>query len=203
MKLGRVTWGVLFIMFLLLSTVRIQAAETIDNADDGHSNVSILLQSEAAGIVTTGALNVRTGPAVVYEVIGILKQGDAVSLLGRNDNGSWVLISTNDGLEGWVSSSYLQTNTPVASLAVISAPPPTSAVGIVNTGALKVRYGPGTSFEVITVLKGGEMVNLLGRFTKGSWVYIQTAEDDKGWVNGTYLITSVPIPTLPIVSEGD
>ena len=38
------------------------------------------------------------------------------------------------------------------------------AVGVVNTGALNVRSGPGASFGVVTVIYQGQAVSLLGRY---------------------------------------
>jgi uncharacterized protein YgiM (DUF1202 family) len=203
MKLSRVTGGVFTLLILLISTAPLQAAKFDKQINSNPTDVSVLVQNQPVGIVNTGALNVRTGPAVVYEVVGIIKQGETVALLGRNDNGSWVLVRVSDGLEGWVNASYLQTNTPVVSLPVSSSPPPTSFVGVVNTGALNVRYGPGISFEVITVLKGGDTIILLGRSLRDPWLFIQSADEVKGWVNGTYLITNIPISSLPVITEGD
>jgi uncharacterized protein YraI len=203
MKLSRVVWGTVAFLILLMSTTPLQAAKFDGQIKGNPIDVSVLIQNQPAGIVNTGALNVRTGPAVVYKVAGILKEGETVVLIGRNDIGSWLLIKAGDGLEGWVNASYLQTNTAVASLPVSSFPPPTSAVGVVNSGALNVRYGPGTSFEVITILQGSETVSLWGRSLRDPWVFAQSADGVKGWVNGAYLITNVPIASLPIISVGD
>jgi N-acetylmuramoyl-L-alanine amidase len=170
-----------------------------DNQVSGQN----LVQSDPAAVVLTGALNVRSGPGVAYGVNGVVHQGDMVSVIGRNDSGSWVVIQTPSGLEGWVNSSYLQINIPVQSLPVVITDESPSPVGIVNTAILNVRSGPGTSFAVIAKLRGGDTVALLGRNVSASWVLIQTSNNAQGWVNGSYLVTNVPISSLPVVTGGE
>jgi len=83
-----------------------------------------------ADAASTDILNVRSGPGVQYEIISTLAEGEQVTLLGRNDDASWLYIQKSDGLEGWVSADYLIINSTidVAALPVKEAPPlPTPA----------------------------------------------------------------------------
>lgn len=57
------------------------------------------------GEVTSNNLNIRTGPSTSYSIIGTLKNGDQVNILGRDRN--WYKISANN-LTGYVSSSYIK-----------------------------------------------------------------------------------------------
>jgi uncharacterized protein YgiM (DUF1202 family) len=54
-----------------------------------------LLQADAP-------VNVRTGPGTNYGVLGQLKAGQVVRVLGRNETGSWVQIPFK-GTKGWVA----------------------------------------------------------------------------------------------------
>jgi len=179
------------------------AAETTAFHSDNQVSVQYLAQSDPAGVVLTGALNVRSGPGVSYSVNGVVSQGEVVSVIGRNDDGSWVIIQTPSGLEGWVNSSYLQINVPVQSLPVVITDESPSPVGVVNTAVLNVRSGPGTSFAVIAKLNGGDTVALLGRNLSASWLFIQAANNVQGWVNGSYLVTNVSVSSLPVVTDGE
>ena len=56
-------------------------------------------------VTSNDLLNVRTGPSTSYSIIGTLKNGDQVNILGRDRN--WYKISANN-LTGYVSSSYIK-----------------------------------------------------------------------------------------------
>jgi len=73
------------------------------------SDLPILASVEPAATVTTGTLNVRSGPGANYDVITTANYGTVVNLLGRNGNASWVQIRVN-GQVGWVDASYISTN---------------------------------------------------------------------------------------------
>jgi hypothetical protein len=55
-------------------------------------------------------LNLRAGPGVAYPVQGALKKDDQVTVVGRNKDGSWLLVETKDGKKLWVSggSDFVQ-----------------------------------------------------------------------------------------------
>ncbi len=52
------------------------------------------------------SINVRTGPGVFYEKIGVLLPGQKASVLGRTAGGDWILITYPGGPnnQGWVYS---------------------------------------------------------------------------------------------------
>lgn len=57
---------------------------------------------------TSYALNLRTGPAITYDVITTLPGNTPVVVEGRNDDLSWLLVHTTDGTQrGWAASLYL------------------------------------------------------------------------------------------------
>ncbi|MFP2926257.1 SH3 domain-containing protein, partial [Pyxidicoccus sp. 3LG] len=64
---------------------------------------------------TTGNLNVRSGDGTGNSVIGTQRGGDAMRVLGANDDGTWLNVELQDGTRGWVSAEYV-TDT--------AAPPP-------------------------------------------------------------------------------
>jgi hypothetical protein len=67
---------------------------------------------------------VRSGPGTGYPKVGALKQGDEVTVTGRNKAGTWLAITTADGTEGWAYAEYIRVDTAVESLPVAQAPPP-------------------------------------------------------------------------------
>lgn len=79
---------------LLLVAGTVQAQQTLYVTDELH-------------------VTVRSGPSVENKVIAVVKSGDAVQLLKRNDDG-WALVHLDDGKEGWMIERYLQENVPAA-----------------------------------------------------------------------------------------
>lgn len=159
---------------------------------------AVSAQTTPTATINTGALNVRSGPGVGYSVVVIVYQNNTVTLVGRNSNSSWVNIRTASGQTGWVNASYLTTSTTISSLPLVDTPP-LSAAAAVNTGSLNVRTGPGVTYSVITAVGYGQNVSLLGRNGNTSWIKIQLANGQQGWVNGTYLTANVTLSSLPVV----
>lgn len=68
-------------------------------------------------------LNIRKGPGTAYGSVGQLKQGERITIKGRNLNSSWVQFS-----RGWVSAAYLTLEGEVDRVPVVLVdPPPTLA----------------------------------------------------------------------------
>ena len=80
--------------------------------------------SQPRAVVTNDTLNIRSGPGTGYPIVGTLKRGDEVTVTGRNKAGTWLAITTEGGLEGWVYADYTSMEPAVESLPVAQAPPP-------------------------------------------------------------------------------
>ena len=57
------------------------------------------------------SLNVRKGPSTDYEVIGVLKEGEAVDVIGYAVDYGWYMIKFGSGI-GYVSGSYMTPDDP-------------------------------------------------------------------------------------------
>jgi len=66
------------------------------------------------GYVSVYQLNVRSGPGLNYWIVGSLRQGQPVRLLGRNWQTTWLKID-----QGWVSAAYIRTNVRLTDLPVV------------------------------------------------------------------------------------
>ena len=51
-------------------------------------------------------LNMRAGPSTDYDVLGKVPAATAVTALGTNEDGSWVVVNYN-GIYGWLKTEYL------------------------------------------------------------------------------------------------
>jgi uncharacterized protein YraI len=60
----------------------------------------------------TQKINVRNGPGIEYDSLGVLNPNDVVSITGKDSSGAWIQIefaSSPDGT-GWAASEYLEVN---------------------------------------------------------------------------------------------
>jgi uncharacterized protein YraI len=57
-------------------------------------------------------LNVRSGPGLAFDSLGLLEPNAEVSLTGKNATASWLQIDypAGNGGHGWVTAQYIQTN---------------------------------------------------------------------------------------------
>ena len=161
--------------------------------------------------ITSGTLNVRSGPGTNYSVIGSLKKGAAVTITGST--GAWFSISFS-GKTGYVSTQFIKVTaniptpsnpttppntTPPAQTPPASTPPaqtpatPSVQTGTVNitSGTLNIRSGPGTNYSVIGSLNKGAAVTITG--STGSWFSI-SINGKTGYVSYSYIRLSSSAP---------
>lgn len=65
--------------------------------------------SEPTGFVSTGALNIRSGPSNQHSILFVVSQGQALSLVGRNSDATWLNVRVNGKL-GWASAAFILTD---------------------------------------------------------------------------------------------
>lgn len=174
-------------------TVPLSSLPVLDGASPGPTPAP----TGATAVVGTGALNVRSGPGIGYSTVTVVYQGYVVSLLGRNGNSTWAKIRTTAGQEGWVNANYISPSVNISSLPLLDAPT-LAATGVVATGALNVRSGPGISFASTAVVYQGTSLGLIGRNADSSWVKVQLGSGHVGWVNAAYIQANVTINSLPV-----
>jgi len=73
--------------------------------------------------------NLRTGPGRAYPRIGILPQGSSLPIVGRNQESTWWLVSTIEGLAWVFGGSVAVSNTHDGIPIVAAAPPPIAVNG--------------------------------------------------------------------------
>jgi N-acetylmuramoyl-L-alanine amidase len=125
--------------------------------------------------VTTGVLNVRTGPGTGYAIKGQVYSGQYY--ISSASSGGWWKI-WYDGTEGWISGSY--------SAAVSGV----SAVQV-TTDVLNVRTGPGTGYAVA------------GQVTSGQRYFWTQYEGLNGWYKiywrgGSYCVHGGYVTKVPL-----
>lgn len=72
--------------------------------------------------ITRNVQNVRSGPGTNYDVIGQLRSGEQVQVVGANVNFTWVVINFR-GTQGWLSRDILDLFGDTRTLPIVAAPP--------------------------------------------------------------------------------
>ena len=123
--------------------------------------------------VADGPLNLRAGASTSYDVLDVMPDGATVTLLGSQSNG-FTRVSYQ-GTIGWAASQYLAGGSSSGNTATVI------------DGALNLRYGASTSYDVILVVPDGATVTLLGATANG---YSRVSyQGTIGWAYSAYLST--------------
>lgn len=156
-------------------------------------------------IVRAAYLNVRTGPGDNYAILGAVGASDELPIVGRTADSTWFQVQTPFGT-GWVSGSYVITRNefgaaPITTESAQDAPL-SGPVGIINTGALNIRSGPGIQYSSLGVLAGGTETRIIGRTRDWSWWLLETPLGN-GWANRIYVIVRGSTSNVPYVAPGE
>ncbi len=155
-------------------------------------------------IVLAAYLNVRTGPGANYAILGQVQGGETLPIVGRSANNRWYQVETRFGT-GWVYSGYVATRNEYGGSPVTTASAANAEVdgpfGIVNTGALHVRSGPGGQYTSLGTLAGGTQTRIVGRNVDWSWWLLETPVGT-GWCSARYIIARGDTSGVPYVPAG-
>ena len=143
-----------------------------------------LMWPHAAGATTqmtaTVGVNIRSGASTQSSILGGLYRGQTVTAI--SSAAGWTKI-TFRGSTAYVASKYLSKGKDLPVPKKIGA----GTVKITTT-ALNLRTGPGLSYRVIKVLKGGTKVTLTGKTARG-WAQLVNGKST-GWSSMQYLASS-------------
>ena len=92
--------------FLAPTATQRQATTSSGLPVDEASPTQILEPVTILACVETST-KIRRGPGPQYETIGGLPAGNCFTILGRNEEASWVYIISDDDLTGWVATTVM------------------------------------------------------------------------------------------------
>lgn len=114
-----------------------------------------ILATDIPYLTIKTTLNVRSGPGIVYEVIGQLNVGDKAEILAMNSSGTWYYVLYNGSRTGWISGSPdysdLTGNTSYVQIATAPATPYPSPT-LIPTATYTVTITPGTFIPFRTLI---------------------------------------------------
>jgi SH3-like domain-containing protein len=113
--------------------------------------------------VSAPVANIRSGPGTNHDVLWKVEKYFPIRIIEKS--GEWYHFEDFEGDKGWVHKSLVSK---------------ISAV-ITKNDACNIRSGPGTSNKIIFTVEKGIPFKVLER--KGSWIEIEHADGDKGWIH--------------------
>lgn len=154
------------------------------------------LSQAFTGYVKANGVILRAKPSSEAGRVLYLSVGADLKVMAE-ENGFYYVRSNRYGVYGWVSKSYVSKNRPEADTTVkvdnlISPDKKYSKVTtkyVVAAEGLRLRKGPGSSYNVIRVIGNGYPVKVIGYSSKVSgWVYVtDTTHGVSGWVSSAYI----------------
>lgn len=135
------------------------------------------IAAEGEAVIATDKINVRGGPGLSYGIKAEVKKGERYPI--AKEEGDWVRLQLSPGKTGWVVSWLISKtaggadNSSATSGTVTSTDPD-----------LRIRKGPGTSYEVIGKLPQGAHASVLDK--NSGWVNI-SYQGTTGWVSSEYV----------------
>ena len=82
-------------------------------------------ESAQCEVMAEAGLNVRSGPATSYPTVRpAIPRDTPLTPIGRNPDGSWLLVRVEGGAEGWVRADLTSCAALVEPLPTVTAPPP-------------------------------------------------------------------------------
>ncbi len=64
-------------------------------------------QGTIQAVISTGYLNLRSGPGVAFTFLGSYPNETEIKVLGRAPGSEWLRVELQDGKTGWMSAAYL------------------------------------------------------------------------------------------------
>ncbi len=146
----------------------------------------------AEGQVTTNSLNIRITTSTNSNIIGTYKNGAKITILGKV--GNWYQVKSSAGY-GYVSADYvkiLSNNTNSGNNnggnngGSVEAPTTyqTGKVSNIST-SLNIRKSPSTSSGIITSLRNGTELKVVG--TEGDWYKVYSESFGYGYASKSYI----------------
>ena len=134
-------------------------------------------------------MNVRTGPGLAYDVIGIVPEGTQGRIFGIDPDNDWFQIEL-EGLDTlvWV---YQDLTTVIGSLAgvkwVTLEELALLPAAITQPALLNARAGPGLTYDILTTIPQGTWTKITGIDPLGEWYRVELYDlDQPAWIFRDY-----------------
>ncbi|MCA1031873.1 SH3 domain-containing protein [Bacillus timonensis] len=146
--------------------------------------------SKQTATINTATLNVREGPGLSYNVIKQVKQNESYPVVDKKSD--WLKLELSKNEFGWVAAWLVSLNE-------IKSENTSNDKITSSVDGLRIRSGPGTSFQIIGYLNKGEEVSYLDQNENWTKILINNIH---GWVSSDYLLFGSTKPNESTKKEG-
>ncbi|WP_156177855.1 SH3 domain-containing protein [Bacillus sp. SA1-12] len=141
------------------------------------STVTLTAANEQVTI-NVDLVNVRSGAGLTSSIIAKVKKGQTFDVVEKKKD--WIKIKVSRNVTGWVASWLVKEKS-----SMTTSPSVSNENGNVvsNATSLRIRSGPGTSFNVIGVFEKGKTAQYVEK--SGEWIKISYS-GKLGWVASSF-----------------
>ncbi len=148
-----------------------------------YSLASVVESEGTTATINTAVINVREGPGLSFNVIQQVKLGEKYSIIEKKSD--WVRIKLSNSKSGWVAAWLIKESG--------TASPSTTSLIVSTVDSLRIRTGPGPSFQVSGYMNKGQEATFIEK--NENWTKIQY-KNTQGWVSSQY-VTAKSTATQP------
>ena len=130
----------------------------------GYNTTTTTTTAASGTAVTTGDVNLRTGPGYTYGIIYLVPKGTTVTITGKNGNWYAVKVGTTTG---YMLASLLKVGTNTTANVTVT---PASGTAVTSRD-VNLRTGPGYTYGVIYLVPKGTNVTITGK--SGIWYAVK------------------------------
>jgi SH3-like domain-containing protein len=112
--------------------------------------------------VSVSIANIRSGPGTKYDTLWQVYKYYPIKVIKKS--GSWILFVDFEGDKGWIKNTLVRK---IPSVITVKE-------------NCNIRSGPGTKYSIAFKTERGVAFKIIKE--KGSWIYVQHADGDKGWI---------------------
>jgi SH3-like domain-containing protein len=132
----------------------------------GESAAPVTPDDPNIAVVTTNALNVRSGPSTAFAVLTTIPNGTEMTVLGRNAANTWINVQLEDGTEGWVTrelTNYALVHpnivAPAGAVAASVAATATNTTTATTTGTVTAAITPTVTVTATELGEGWQVLS--------------------------------------------
>ena len=153
---------------------------------------------------TTAVLNIRTGPSTGYRSLGLLDNGETVTVLENCGNG-WYAVRTSSNTFGYCSGDYLRVTLGTSPAPQPEPTPQPSEPDTATrwngrtTAFVNLRSGPSTGYRIYLTVPLGDAITILDRSNSG-WYRVQYGSYT-GYMSSDYIEVLGAVQETPPAEE--
>ncbi|HEY80319.1 MAG TPA: SH3 domain-containing protein, partial [Caldilineae bacterium] len=167
-----------------------------------------------AGWAFVDALRAPLRKTIPGQPIAILHAGQRLDILAATEDRAWLFVRWRPEADtppqtGWVRAEDVRYFVDPQDIPILcpggctasanATPAPTSNQGQVTARKLNLRAGPGMDQAILTQLRRGDQVQVMGRSDNGQWLNVTSEAGFTGWVAARWIAFPGNVEELPVL----